>query len=219
MSMITRRDINAALVSSAVMVAASGVARAQDQISLPAPQTDGGIPLMQALKKRHSSREYSEKPLPPQVLSNLLWAAWGINRTEGNLRTAPSARNTQDIDIYVTMANGVWLYDAKLHRLVQHMPDDLRGETTTNQPFVKTAPVNFVYVSEGARTSNVAEADRALYAMADSSVIAQNVYLFCASEGLATVMRALVPGEKLAQRMKLRATQKIYLAQTVGYPK
>ncbi len=124
-----------------------------------------------------------------------------------------------DIDLYLAMADGVWIYDPKVHRIVQHMPDDVRAETTMGQPFVAVAPLNLVYVSDTARMESISAADRALNGIADSAVIAQNVYLFCASEGLDTVVRASVPGETLAQRLKLAPTQKIYLAQTVGYPK
>lgn len=217
--MITRRDVNTALLSGIAIAAAPGIVQAEGPVDLPPPQTEGGLPLMQALKKRKSTREFSERPLPPEVLTNLLWAAWGINRPEGGLRTAPSSHTALDVSVYLAMANGVWLYDAKAHRLVPHMPDDLRAETTTGQPFVAMAPLNMIYVSDAARFARMSDADRILNGVADSAVIAQNVYLFCASEGLATVVRASVPAEKLAQRMRLGATEKIYLAQTVGYPK
>lgn len=174
---------------------------------------------MDALRARRSTREYAQRPLPPQILSNLLWAAWGVNRPQSGLRTAPSSHGSMDVDVYLAMANGVWLYDPKAHRILRQMPEDVRGETTTGQDWVKTAPLNLVYVSDAARLGPSSETNRLLSGVADSAVIAQNVYLFCASEGLATVLRASVPGEQLAKRLKLKPAQTIYLAQSVGYPK
>jgi SagB-type dehydrogenase family enzyme len=192
------------------------VAQERKPLELPSPQTEGGKPLMQVLKERKSSRDFSSKPLPPQVLSNLLWAAFGVNRPDGR-RTAPSARNMQEIDIYVALPEGLFLYDAKAHRLNPVVAEDLRGATGT-QPFVAQAPVNLIYVADYARMGSGSEESKNFYAAADTGFIAQNVYLFCASEGLATVVRALVDREKLAPRMKLRPEQRIVLAQTVGYP-
>jgi len=192
------------------------VAQERKPLELPSPQTEGGKPLMQVLKERKSSRDFSSKPLPPQVLSNLLWAAFGVNRPDGR-RTAPSARNMQEIDIYVALPEGLFLYDAKAHRLNPVVAEDLRGATGT-QPFVAQAPVNLIYVADSARMGSGSEESKNFYAAADTGFIAQNVYLFCASEGLATVVRALVDREKLAPRMKLRPEQRIVLAQTVGYP-
>lgn len=181
-------------------------------IQLPAPQTDGGIPLMQALKARKSTRQFSTKKLPEQVLSNLLWAAWGINREDGR-RTAPSAMNRQEIDIYVALEEGLFLYNAKEHRLDPVVKQDLRGATGT-QPFVAQAPVNLIFVADQARMGGPNDAT----AYADTGFISQNVYLFCASEGLATVVRGSIQKDSLAKAMKLRSSQQITLAQTVGYP-
>jgi len=218
--MITRREANVALLSTIVVASMPGLALAQAQVmELPPPQTEGGKPLMEALKARRSVREFADRPLAPQVLSSLLWAAWGINRPGTGLRTAPSSRGAMDIDLYLAMANGVWIYDPKAHRLSRHMQDDVRGETTTGQDFVKTAPLNIIYVSDAARMGKPSDADRTFTGIADSAVIGQNVYLFCASEGLATVLRASVPGERLAKRLNLTSTQAIYFAQSVGYPK
>jgi len=219
--MITRREANIALLSTAIAASMPSMsARAEaPAMELPPPQTSGGKPLMDALKARHSTRDYADRSLPPQVLSSLLWAAWGINRPENGFRTAPSSHSTMDIDIYLAMANGVWIYDPKAHKLTQHMTDDVRGDTTTGQDFVKTAPLNLIYVSDATRMGKPSAAERLATGIADSAVIGQNVYLFCASEGLATVLRASVPGEKLAKRLGLKETQAIYFAQSVGYPK
>ncbi len=186
-------------------------------VQLPAPQTVGGMPLMQALKERHTSREFSTKELPDQTLSNLLWAACGVNRPDGK-RTAPTAMNLQEIDVYVAMAKGLYLYDAKANTLVPVLAEDIRAKTG-GQPFVKDAPVNLVYVADYAKMTRASAEDKVLYSATDTGFISQNVYLFCASEGLATVVRGYVDRSALAEAMKLRPDQKIILAQTVGYPK
>ena len=185
---------------------------------LPAPQTDGGKPLMQALKNRHSTREFSSEKLPMQVLANLLWAAFGINRPDTGKRTAPSAMNWQEVDIYVALPEGLYVYNAKGNKLDPILAEDVRGATGV-QPFVKDAAMNLVYVADFAKTGKSSVEDRNFYSGADVGFIAQNVYLFCASEGLAVVVRGSVDRVALAKLMKLRPDQKILLAQTVGYPK
>ena len=218
--MISRREANAGLVSAILAASLPRFAAAQaTTVVLPSPKTTGGKPLMEALLARHSTREFADRKLEPQVLSNLLWAAWGINRPQSGLRNAPSSGDSMDIDVYLAMADGVWIYDPKAHAIAQLIPDDVRGDTTTGQAYVKTAPLNLVYVSDAARMRNPSPEARALNGIADSAVIGQNVYLFCASEGLACVLRASLPGAQLAQRLLLKPTQAIYLAQSVGYPK
>jgi SagB-type dehydrogenase family enzyme len=187
-------------------------------IELPKPQTDGGRPLMQVLRDRHSTREFKSDKLPLQVVSNLLWAAFGINRPETGKRTAPSAMNWQEVDIYVAIPEGLYVYDAKAHRLVQILAEDVRG-ATGGQDFVKGAPLNLVYVADLARTKDAGAEEKNFYTTIDVGFIGQNVYLFCASEGLATVVRGTVDRPALAKLMKLRPEQKIIVAQTVGYPK
>jgi SagB-type dehydrogenase family enzyme len=193
---------------------------AQDSstIILPKPQIEGGKPLMLVLKERKSVREFSADKLPVQMLSNLLWAAFGINRPDEGKRTAPSARNWQDIDIYVTTADGLFLFDAKTHALKKLSEKDIRG-STGSQPFVATAPLNLVYVSNLSKSGDASDADKNFYSALDAGFIAENVYLFCASEGLGVVVRAMVNREELAKEMKLRPDQKIIVAQTVGFPK
>ena len=148
----------------------------------------------------------------------MLWAAFGINRPETGRRTAPSAINMQEIDIYVARADGLYLFDAKGNILTPLLAEDIRAMTGT-QPFVKDAPVNLVYVANLAKMSRLSAENAAFYSAADTGFISQNVYLFCASEGLATVVRGSIDKPALAKAMKLRADQKIILAQTVGYPK
>jgi SagB-type dehydrogenase family enzyme len=187
-------------------------------ISLPPPQTEGGKPLMQALKDRQTTREFSSEKLSPQVLSNLLWAAFGINRPDTGKRTAPSAMNMQEIDIYVATAEGLYVYDAKGNKLDPVLAEDVRAATGM-QPFVKDAPLDLVYVADLAKTGKASAEDKNFYTAADVGFIAQNVYLFCASEGLGVVVRGSVDRAALAKVMKLRPDQKILLGQTVGYPK
>jgi SagB-type dehydrogenase family enzyme len=201
-----------------IACASLAVAQELNPVSLPPPQTSGGRPLMQVLNDRHSSREFSSQKLPPQVLSNLLWAAFGVNRPESGKRTAPSAMNWQEIDLYVATQDGLYLYDAKANALNPILTQDVRG-ATGQQPFVKEAAVNLVYVADLAKTVKAGVEDQTLYTAADTGFIAQNVYLFCASEGLAAVVRGSVDRVALAKLIKLRPNQKIILAQTVGYPK
>jgi len=186
-------------------------------VALPEPQTTGGKPLMQALKERCSQREFKADPLPAQLLSNLLWAAAGVNRPDGH-RTAPTAHNRQEIDVYVALESGLYLYEPKKHALVQMSDQDLRAATGT-QAFAATAPVNLVYAADFSRTEGGSEEDKLVFAAAAVGFISQNVYLFCASEGLATVVRASFDRAVLPRAMKLRPEQRIILAQTVGYSK
>ena len=173
---------------------------------------------MQVLRDRHTTREFSSDKLPTQVLSNLLWAAFGINRPGEGKRTAPSAINWQETDVYVAMADGLYIYDAKGNKLDPVLAGDVR-DMTGMQPFVKDAPVNLIYVADLAKAGKVSAEYRDLFTAAGTGFIAENVYLFCASEGLAVVVRGMVDREALAKVMKLRPDQKITLAQTVGYPK
>ena len=192
-------------------------ALAQDVIKLPPPKTEGGMPLMEALKARKSGREFSSATLPLPVLSNLLWAAWGINRPDGH-HTAPSARNMQEIDVYVATSDGLFLYDPKQHQLQKILSEDIRAATGMND-YVKDAAVNLVYVADLTR-GNLKEPNAIeFYSGADTAFLAQNVYLFCASEKLQVVVRGSIDRPVLAKKMKLRPDQKITLAQSVGYPK
>ncbi|MBS1170061.1 MAG: McbC-like oxidoreductase for polypeptide thioester cyclization [Burkholderiaceae bacterium] len=185
--------------------------------ALPAPQTSGGKPLMDALRERRTVRDYDSKPLAPQTLSNLLWAAFGVNRPGNKGRTAPSAHDAQEISIYVVTKEGVWLYDAFANSLQPVSNQDIRA-LTGKQGFVKDAPVNLVFVSDMSKFRNDDDEYRRFYAAADTGYISQNVYLFCASEGLATMVRAYIDKPALAKALNLASNQHIILAQSVGYP-
>jgi nitroreductase len=216
-TMMTRRQANVGMLAGAALAAVPSLsaAPAQKSIELPSPRMTGGKPLMDVLKMRHSTREYSNRSLAPETLSDLLWAAFGINRPSGD-RTAPYWRHIMVIDIYAAMADGVWLYEPKAHTLAPHLPNDIRAQTGT-QDFVATAPLNLIYVAHGERMTDVSKEDRRLYASVDAGFIGQNVYLYCASEGLATVFRGAVDYPKLTQAMQLPEEQFVIFAQTVGY--
>jgi nitroreductase len=215
--MTTRRDANTGILAGAAAAAARSVAaQAQEKPrALPKAQMDGGMPLLAALKLRRSTRAYSTRPLSEQTLSNLLWAGFGINRPSGD-RTAPYWRHIMVIDVYLAMADGVFMYEPKDHALIPYLKDDIRVDTGM-QDFVATAPLNLVYVAHGERMKDVSPADRKLYASVDAAFIGQNVYLYCASEGLASVFRGAVDYDKLNRRMKLPDEQFVTFAQTVGY--
>lgn len=188
-----------------------------NSIALPPPVTEGGLPLMEALAHRHSSREFATEALAPPMLSNLLWAAHGINRSDGG-RTAPSALNVQEIDVFVALATGAYRYDAAAHQLQRVAASDLRS-VTGYQDFVDEAPLDLVYVADHARMRMVPVAQRESYASVAAGAIAQNVYLFAAGNGLATVIRAWIDRAAIADALGLTHDQQVLLAQTVGYPR
>ena len=202
----------------ALLLVPVGLITAQElkPVALPTPQTSGGRPLMQVLKERKSVRDFGPQPLSRQTISNLLWAAWGVNREDGR-RTAPSASNRQEIDVYVVMADGAYLYDAQANALKLMAPADLRKLAGT-QAYAAGAPVNLIYVADTAKLGGD-DAARLATANADTGFIAQNVYLFCASEGLGTVVRGSVNRDDLSKALNLRVGQRITLAQSVGYAK
>lgn len=185
-------------------------------VALPAPDREGGMPLLRAIGARRSTREFSDRRLPLRVLSELLWAAFGVNREDGH-RTAPSAWNRQEIDVYLATAQGLFLYDAPSHRLTRLSTDDLRAETGM-QDFVAGAPLNLIYVADFSRMRGRSDEERREVAAAGTGFIGQNVYLYCASEGLAAVFRGSVDREALSRSMGLRPAQHVTFAQTVGYP-
>ncbi|WP_426663884.1 nitroreductase family protein [Rhodanobacter aciditrophus] len=185
--------------------------------ALPPPRTRGGLPLREALHRRHSTRRYGTRPLPIELLSDLLWAAFGVNRAETADRTAPYWRHVLVMDIYLAMADGVWIYAPERHELLPYMPVDLRAQTGL-QDFVGRAPLNLVYVAHGERMHDVAPEERRLYASVDAAFIGENVYLFCASEGLGTVFRGAVDHANLTRLLDLDGERFVTFAQTVGYP-
>ncbi len=187
-------------------------------VQLPQPQITQGKPLMQTLSERKTSREFAPEDIPAQNLSNLLWAAFGINRPESGRRTAPSALNKQEIDIYVVTKTGAFMYDPKANSLIPVAAGDMRSLAGI-QGYVKDAPLNLIYVADYSKMGDSQEAEKRFLSGADTGFISQNVYLYCASEGFSTVVRAGMDKNKLGETLKLRPDQKITLAQSVGYPR
>ncbi len=191
---------------------------AQNLIKLPEPDKTGGKPLMQALNERSSSRDFIEKELTDQQLSNLLWAAFGINRKEINKRTAPSSHNNQDIEIYLTTKNGIFLYKPEEHALEKLSDVDMRS-VAGKQNFVKEAAVNLIYVSDFKKLGKASIEVKRMTAATHCGFIGQNVYLYCASEGLISVFRAWINKEKIAKELNLPENYEVIYSQSVGYSK
>ncbi len=207
--------VTTAMVTTGINCSESG------DILLPDPERTGGMPLMEALDRRASQRQFSDRELTPQQLSNLLWAAWGYNREEEEKRTAPSSRNSQEIDIYVSLKKGTYIYDAKENRLIQVNERDIRALTGT-QDFPAQAPVNLIFVADMERRGYGPDQEPGdsdiLSAWANSGFISQNIYLYCASEGLASVVRAMVDRNLLSEELQLRSNQLVIMAHSVGFP-
>jgi SagB-type dehydrogenase family enzyme len=185
-------------------------------IKLPDPEIEKGKPLMQALNQRQSIRSYSAREISEQELANLLWAANGINRRESGGRTAPTSRNKQEIEVYLSNKDGLFRYDAQQHALITIHNRDIRAVTGT-QPYVATAPVNLIIVADLSKMGADLQTNLQT-ANIDAGFVSQNIYLYCASEDMATVVRGSVNREKLAAEMGLAPNFQIVVAQTVGYP-
>ena len=185
---------------------------------LPAANITGGLPLMQALAQRQSLREFEPTALPLQMLSDLLWAAAGINRPELGGRTTPSAMNAQELDVYAALPTGLYRYVAKTQTLHLVSASDVR-RVTGYQDFVDNAPLDLVFVADYSHMKLVPASQRLSYASVAAGAMAQNVYLYCASAGLATVIRAWLDRDALAKAMGLNNEQQVLLSQTVGWPK
>lgn len=184
-------------------------------IALPAVEPRGGMPLMEALAARRSSRDFGPAPLPLPVLAGLLWAAYGVNRSDGG-RTAPSAINAQEIDVFAALPNGAFRYDAGHNVLTLVTATDVR-RVTGYQDFVDEAPLDLVYVADHTRMRMVPAGQRAVYSAAAAGAICQNVYLFAAANGLATVVRAWIDRDAIAEALGLSPDQEVLFSQTVGY--
>ena len=201
----------------------SAVAAELSPIKLLPPDLKSGKSLMQSLQERKTSRSFSTQKLPIETLSNLLWSACGINRPDSGKRTAPTASNRQEIDVYVAREEGLYLYNAKAHVLEPVLQVDLRKNTTVflqpSRNSVADAPLQLIYVADYSKMAFYSnDEDKKFYSAADTGFIAQNVYLYCASSGLAAVVRGMIGKDALAKEMNLRADQKITLVQAVGYP-
>jgi len=193
-------------------------AQAQEIKQLPEPHKRGGKRLMKALNQRQSSRTFADKEMNDQMLSNLLWAAFGINRPESGKRTAPSAHNVQDIQIYAATQNGSFLYLPEKNALKQITDKDVRANMG-KQDFVKNASVNLIYVSDFSKYSEGSKQQHMVTAGTHCGFIGQNVYLFCASEGLNVVIRGWIDKELIANTLNLKGDQQVMYSQSVGFPK
>lgn len=185
-------------------------------IQLKAPEKKAGLSVMETLANRHSTREFSNKKLTLQELSNLLWAANGINRPEKGMRTAPSAMNAQEVDVYVCMEEGTFLYDAKSNQLQPVIQEDLRGLVGGKQAFVINAPVVLLMVSDLSKLPGGNSEQTKLMAAIDAGIVSQNISIACSGLGLITVPRASMDKEALAQKLKLKSTQLLLMNNPVG---
>jgi SagB-type dehydrogenase family enzyme len=190
---------------------------APSTMPLSPAQVDQPWPLMQTLQQRQSQRAFDRAPLPSQTVSNLLWATAGINRPELGGRTAPSAMNAQEVDLYVALPGGLYRYDPAQHALLMVSDTDVR-RVTGYQDFVDTAPLELIYVAHLARMSLVPAEQRNGYAWLAAGAMAQNAYLYCAGAGLATVIRAWIDRQALARAMGLSPDEQVLVAQTVDQP-
>ncbi|MDR2982510.1 MAG: SagB/ThcOx family dehydrogenase [Puniceicoccales bacterium] len=203
------------LLISVFVLSTAVISQAAD---LPSPQKSGGAPLMEALAKRSTGRVFdSKRELSQQQLSNLLWASYGINRTDGK-RTAASAHNTQETSIYVLLKDGAFLYNPQKNSLEAISPEDIRALGGT-QDFVKDASVTLVFVADLAKAAGNNPSAKKEVAAINVGAISQNAYLYCASEGLVTGARMSIDREKLGAKLKLKENHWIALAQSVGYEK
>ena len=194
------------------VVLASLAGLSAQPIDLPAPQKSGGMPVMDALAKRATARAFDSRELSVQQLANLCWSGFGVNRSDGK-RTAPSANNKQEIEIYVLLKQGAYVYDAAQNRLQPVVAEDVRALVRSQ------APVTLLYVADLEKRGSGTRESRRQVACIDSGFISENVYLYCASEGLATGYRGGFDGTALRPKLALRADQEIVAVQPVGYPK
>lgn len=192
---------------------------AQEQFDLPAPVIAGGVPLMDALHQRRSRREFSNEPITDQQLSDLLWAAFGVNkrvefRDKLGMRTAPTARNNQEIDVYVFLPSGVYLYDGWNNRLILVRGGNYRTQAGT-QEFYAEVPLALCIVADFDRMGSYTEEQKVFYSAVDAGYVSQNIYLYCESAGLATVACGRIDRERLSDILKL-GNAKAMLSHPVG---
>jgi len=197
------------------LLSAPATQHAPHEIELEWPESGTGMPLMAAFALRHSEREFADTPLSTVQLGALLWAANGVNRNSGDGRTAPSARGLHEIDIYAALPQGVYRYDAPAHRLVLKREVDARN-LTGYQDFVSRAPLDLIYVINYGRLVEMPAQQRDIFAATSAGAIAQNVYLYCASADLATVVRGWLNRRALADILGLNEDELPVLSQTVG---
>lgn len=192
------------LIALSFMFSAT-LANANEVQTLPVPNIKGGQPLMETLTNRKTIRDFSDQAIDNQTLSDILWSAWGISH--GNKRTIPTSQNKQDLKVYVTKADGTWLYNAQDNRLEQVSTQDLRA-LMAKQDFVKTAPITLIFTGTDAKNSPM-----------HAGSAYQNVGLYCASQGLGNVVRGYLDREAVEKALKLPSEEKVIITQTIGWPK
>ncbi len=182
----------------------------------PSPVAAGSATLQQALKDRKSASGFLAQPVPRPKILELLWAAWGINRPDSGKRTAPSAMNAQEIDLYMLTAEGAFLYDAKANGLTPVSEQDLRAKATSAGS-LKDAAVQIVFVADYAKLRGSSQSQKELWSAAHAGFIGQNIYLFCAAEGLGARFYAGIDKTALQASLALREGQAVIFGQAVGY--
>ncbi len=203
-------------VSLITLIIALCISAMAQEIKLPTPNTKGGMPLYDALANRQTNRQFSSKQLDEQQLSDLLWCANGINRKDGK-RTAPSARNAQEIDIYVFNEKGVFLYIPKENVLKMIIPEDRRPEMSSRGgKMITSAPVTLLFVANYEKMDGFDDEAREFYGATDAGFVSQNVYLYCAANKLHTVVMGAIDRSNIMEFLKIKG--KPILAQPVGYP-
>ncbi|MDR1181762.1 MAG: SagB/ThcOx family dehydrogenase [Bacteroidales bacterium] len=188
----------------------------EPEMRLEPVERGGGRPFMEVLNERQSIRQFSERELEPRILSALLWAANGINRDAEGKRTAPSTRDVREIDVYMLTPHGAYLYIPEGHGIKLIKPGDYRKEVLPKAEFAHQAPVVLVYVANSKKLESFEASSREFYSAVDCGFVSQNVYLYCASEHLATVVLGSVNKEALGKILGL-VKDKVLLAQPVGY--
>ncbi|MCK9612893.1 MAG: SagB/ThcOx family dehydrogenase [Bacteroidales bacterium] len=207
------------LITLTVVFSFSCFSQELKNISLPSPNQSGGKPLMEALNGRQTARSFSTQKLSMQQLSDLLWAAFGINRPESGKRTAPSAVNWQETTIYVCLEEGIYIYDAKKNELIAQIVGDSRKNMGI-QGFTADAAVVLAFVADYSKMGDATPKDKKdFYSAVDVGFISQNVYLYCSSEDMSTVVLGAIDRDKISDVLKLNENQKVILTQCVGFPK
>ena len=221
-----KRTFNAFALALLALVVAATPALAQQKaapatapatIELDKPKLDAGLTVMQAIAKRHSTRAFDAKPLSKQALSDILWAAGGVNRPESQGIVIPTALGAKELDVYAMLPEGVYRYEPAQHRLTLVVPGDHRA-LAGKQAFAATAPLNLFFVADEARMKAKEAEARAKFGAMTTAFASENVYLYCASAGLSTVVRGAIDVAALSKLLKLTASQKLYLGQSVGHP-
>lgn len=208
------------LMSCLLLAPAAAGAAGADEVSLPPPHIEEGMPVMQALARRQTSRGFAAEEISLSQLSHILWAANGINRPESDGRTNPAALGVHSVEVYAVTAKGIFLYQPKTHTLQSVAEGDFRMATTTGQGFVGEAPLTLVYVGNSSTWENSGRAmpadTQVLFDSIAAGAMSQSVALVAAAEGIGTCVRASIDHDAFGEAAHLQEEQTILLAQTLG---